>query len=698
MRAQENARPSRNFGNSSATAASRARSDLSTAGFSFDASLTPTSARCAKRFSFSPWKRASVTMTPFSSGNALTSGTKKNGSSMNCPPLISGMEVLPVCDVLEGDDADAAIGVQEALARFAQVEISADYALDRVHDLVAAEGGAEDLADARILRARAAELELVELHALLVDALDADMSGMMMAAGVDAAADLDLELADIVLAAEIGETLRDLLRDGNRARIGEVAIVQTWAGDDVGDEPCVGCGQAELLQPRVHLGQVAHLHMRQDQVLLVADADLGEAVRIHQICERVHLRVRRVARHAADGLQGDRRDGVARRAVSGDVRLHPVRERCVAGGHLVGKRLEGGRREIGVDAVELRARQLERATFADLLELHHRAAAHLFGAERVGQDLDARLVEIVAAPFLVVDAHHAFEEGEDVLFRHEFADRVAQIGRAPHAAADEHLVAGLTRLVAHDLDGHVVELERGAIVRAARHRDLELARQERELGMQRRPLADDLGDGARILDLVRRRAREVIGGDVADAVAARLDRVHLDASELGKDIGHVDEPRPVELDVLPRGEVAVALVVFARDVGEHAQLPRVQRPVRHRYAQHVGMELQIEPVHQPKRLELVLGQLARKPARNLAAELLDALGDEPRVEFVISIHRVRPFDPPLEGGSKSAQQISGRGAALYPSPKNPADFSTLPQGEGWPACRDPLSPTVPPPG
>ena len=46
-------------------------------------------------------------------------------------------------------------------------------------------------------------------------------------------------------------------------------------------------------------------------------------------------------------------------------------------------------------------------------------------------------------------------------------------------------------------------------------------------------------------------------------------------------------------------------------------------------------------------------------------------------------------NPPLEGGSKSAsgaKQISGRGPSAtsqaYPSPKNPSDFSTLPQGEG----------------
>jgi hypothetical protein len=71
----------------------------------------------------------------------------------------------------------------------------------------------------------------------------------------------------------------------------------------------------------------------------------------------------------------------------------------------------------------------------------------------------------------------------------------------------------------------------------------------------------------------------MIGRDVADAIAARLQRVHLDGGEIGQDVRHVDQLRPVELDVLPRGEMAVALVVFARDVGEHAQLPRRQRAV-----------------------------------------------------------------------------------------------------------------------
>ena len=156
------------------------------------------------------------------------------------------------------------------------------------------------------------------------------------------------------------------------------------------------------------------------------------------------------------------------------------------------------------------------------------------------------------------------------------------------------------------------------------HRHLELARQEAELGVQRRPLADDLGVGARVGHLVSGGAGEVIGGDVADAVAGGLDGVHLDLGQLGQDVGDVAERRPVELQVLARGEVAVAAVVDAGDVGELAHLPRGQRAVGHGDAQHVGVQLQVEAVHQAQRAELVFRQLA------LDAALAPGRGTAPR--------------------------------------------------------------------
>ena len=98
------------------------------------------------------------------------------------------------------------------------------------------------------------------------------------------------------------------------------------------------------------------------------------------------------------------------------------------------------------------------------------------------------------------------------------------------------------------------------------------------------------------------------------------------------------ELRPVELQVLARGEVAVAAVVGARDVGELAHLPRGQRAVGDGDAQHVGVQLQVDAVHQPQRLELVLGQLARDAALHLVAELRHALAHELRVELVVAVH------------------------------------------------------------
>ena len=199
------------------------------------------------------------------------------------------------------------------------------------------------------------------------------------------------------------------------------------------------------------------------------------------------------------------------------------------------------------------------------------------------------------------------------------------IGVRPEAAADIDGEAELAVRVALQVQADVVDLDRGAVALGAGHGDLELARQEDEFRMQRRPLAEDLGIGPRVGDLVGGGAGEMVGGDVADAVARGLDGVHLDLGEMVEDVGDVLQRRPVELEVLPRGEVAVAAVVLPRDEGEHAQLRRVQRAVGDGDPQHVGVELQVDAVHQPQRLELVLGQLAGEAALDLAAELRDPL-------------------------------------------------------------------------
>jgi hypothetical protein len=64
---------------------------------------------------------------------------------------------------------------------------------------VRTEAAADDLADRGVFIRRAAERDLVELLALLLDAENADVADMVVAAGVDAAGDLDLQFADVAL-------------------------------------------------------------------------------------------------------------------------------------------------------------------------------------------------------------------------------------------------------------------------------------------------------------------------------------------------------------------------------------------------------------------------------------------------------------------------------------------------------------------
>ena len=238
------------------------------------------------------------------------------------------------------------------------------------------------------------------------------------------------------------------------------------------------------------------------------------------------------------------------------------------------------------------------------------------GADLVHQDLDARLVLVVAPAVQIVDAQDGLQVAQQVGLGQVVADQLGDDGRAALAAADIDGKAEAAVGEALQLQADVVHLDGGAVVLGGRHGDLELARQEAELGVQRRPLADDLRVGARIGDLVGGGAGEVVGGDVADAVAGGLDGVHLDLGQLVQDVGDVGELRPVELQVLARGEVAGAAVVGARDVGELAHLARGQRAVGDGDAQHVGVQLQIDAVHEAQRLELVLGQLAATARRS----------------------------------------------------------------------------------
>src|SRR5215472_6925826 len=80
------------------------------------------------------------------------------------------------------------------------------------------------------------------------------------------------------------------------------------------------------------------------------------------------------------------------------------------------------------------------------------------------------------------------------------------------------------------------------------------------------------------------------------------------------------------------------------------------------------MQLQIDAVHQPQRLEFFFGQFAGKPARHLIAEFRDALGDQRAVEGIVNVHGarlyVRSCSARVTGRSRRGAVPNGTGSSI----------------------------------
>src|SRR5690606_22649829 len=100
-----------------------------------------------------------------------------------------------------------------------------------------------------------------------------------------------------------------------------------------------------------------------------------------------------------------------------------------------------------------------------------------------------------------------------------------------------------------------------------------------------------------------------------------------------------------------------AAVVSPRDVRQLAQLSAVERSVRYRDPQHVGVKLQIEPVLQAQRLELIVGHLPGDPAADLVAEILDARLNHRVIVLVVLVHQITQLPA---SGSAGLRVRSGR--------------------------------------
>lgn len=168
---------------------------------------------------------------------------------------------------LEGRDANSLIRREKILvAVLANLEIGVDDRLDRIDDCLTRKTGTQNFAKRAILVGGAAERDLIGFDAFLLKPENADTGDVMVAAGVDAARNIDMELANVGGTTVLPEAFGNALRNRDRACGRERAIIQAGAGDDVGDKADIGCRQADVLQFVVDSRQIVERDMRQDKI------------------------------------------------------------------------------------------------------------------------------------------------------------------------------------------------------------------------------------------------------------------------------------------------------------------------------------------------------------------------------------------------------------------------------------------------
>ena len=158
--------------------------------------------------------------------------------------------------------------------------------------------------------------------------------------------------------------------------------------------------------------------MGQHQILRVVDARFRLAEALGEIGDELHGVRARIARRPPRLFERDDHGRVARHAMRPHIVLEPVGEDGIGCAALVERLVadrplgKSGRREIGHDALALILGEIDRVPMGRL-PIRLDVLAEFVDAELVDQDLDARLVDVVAASMEIVHAQDRLDVGRE---------------------------------------------------------------------------------------------------------------------------------------------------------------------------------------------------------------------------------------------------------------------------------------------